>query len=134
MEDLFNQKIYDINWNNNKPNYERHLTNKKINTNLINLTKSTNLQLENTIIIDNGSYEVKAGFSNFENPSLIFKSFVGKPKINLKNQTEEFLVGNEILNYDQGKINKKSPFDKNIISNFETQEHILDYIFSNLSK
>ena len=125
MEDLFNPKIYDINWNNNKPNYEKQLT---------NLTNSKFQKIENTIIIDNGSYEVKAGFSNLENPSLIFKNFVGKPKFNLKNQAEEFLVGNEILNYDQGKINKKSPFDKNIICHFGTQEHILDYIFANLSK
>jgi len=45
----------------------------------------------------------------------------------------KILVGNDMLSIEQGKIQKKSPFDKNIVSHFGTQENILDYIFSSLS-
>ena len=43
-----------------------------------------------------------------------------------------FVVGNKIFDYEQGKIHKKSPFEKNIIAHFGTQEHIFDHIFSHL--
>lgn len=59
---------------------------------------------------------------------------VAKPKVPTKTNSNAFFVGNEILSIEQGKLHKKSPFDKNIITHFSTQEHILDYIFSNLSR
>ena len=73
------------------------------------------------------------GWSICERPNLIFRSLVAKPKVPTKTNSNAFFVGNEILSIEQGKIHKKSPFDKNIITHFSTQEHILDYIFSNLS-
>ncbi len=125
MENIFNQKIFNINWDNSKPIYEKQEINYDIN-------KIFNSNIG--IIIDNGSYECKAGWSCFENPNLTFKTIVAKPKVQNKNFSETFLVGNNILLLEQGKLNKKSPFDKNIITHFGTQEHILDHIFSTLSK
>jgi len=125
MENLFNQKIFNINWDNTKPIYEKRDMNYDIN-------KTFDSSIG--IIIDNGSYECKAGWSCFENPNLSIKTIVAKPKVQNKNSSETFLVGNNILLYEQGKLNKKSPFDKNIVTHFGTQEHILDHIFSSLSK
>lgn len=81
------------------------------------------------IIIDNGSFECRAGYSSFNTPSISFRSLVAKPK--MQYQTS-FVVGNKIFDYEQGKIHKKSPFEKNIIAHFGTQEHIFDHIFSHL--
>lgn len=85
---------------------------------------------DQAIIIDNGSYECRAGFSSFDSPSISFRSLVAKPKL----QTQSlFVVGNRIFDYEQGKIHKKSPFEKNIIAHFGTQEHIFDHIFTHLN-
>jgi actin-related protein 5 len=124
MEEKINKLIFNINWDNKNPVYETR-----------NFTGvSNNIQNDKNvgIVIDNGSYECRAGWSNCEQPNLRFKNFVAKPKVQNKNEPHVFFVGNEILSYEQGKLNKKSPFDKNLVTHFGTQEHILDYIFTNL--
>ena len=107
-----------------------------------NFTKENNLPNPNPqssspsedigIIIDNGSYECRAGWSNCKEPNICCRNILAKPKLNDGNFSP-FIVGNSIFEYEQGKINKKSPFEKNIIAHFSTQEHILDHIFSNLN-
>ena len=84
------------------------------------------------IIIDNGSYECRAGWSICNEPNICCRNLLAKPKLNDGNFSP-FIVGNSIFEYEQGKINKKSPFEKNIIAHFSTQEHIFDHIFSNLN-
>ena len=84
------------------------------------------------IIIDNGSYQCRAGWSICNEPNICCRNILAKPKINDGNYSP-FIVGNSIFEYEQGKINKKSPFEKNIIAHFSTQEHIFDHIFSNLN-
>ena len=84
------------------------------------------------IIIDNGSYQCRAGWSVCNEPNICCRNILAKPKINDGNYSP-FIVGNSIFEYEQGKINKKSPFEKNIIAHFSTQEHIFDHIFSNLN-
>ena len=84
------------------------------------------------IIIDNGSYECRAGWSICNEPNICCRNILAKPKLNDGNFSP-FIVGNSIFEYEQGKINKKSPFEKNVIAHFSTQEHIFDHIFSNLN-
>ena len=84
------------------------------------------------IIIDNGSYECRAGWSICNEPNICCRNVLAKPKLNDGNFSP-FIVGNSIFEYEQGKINKKSPFEKNVIAHFSTQEHIFDHIFSNLN-
>ena len=84
------------------------------------------------IIIDNGSYECRAGWSICKEPNICCRNVLAKPKLNDGNFSP-FIVGNSIFEYEQGKINKKSPFEKNVIAHFSTQEHIFDHIFSNLN-
>ena len=84
------------------------------------------------IIIDNGSYECRAGWSICNEPNICCRNILAKPKISDGNYSP-FIVGNGIFEYEQGKINKKSPFEKNIIAHFTTQEHIFDHLFSNLN-
>ena len=42
------------------------------------------------------------------------------------------LVGDEINEFDAGKIHKRSMFDKNIVYHVQSLEHTLDYIFGHL--
>jgi actin-related protein len=125
MEELINKEIFNINWDARNPVYETR--------NFTGVTDKNTLDKNIGIIIDNGSYECRAGWSICDEPNMRFKNLVAKPKI--QNKAEHtFLVGNDILSIEQGKLNKKSPFDKNIVSHFGTQEHVLDYIFTNMSK
>jgi actin-related protein 5 len=122
--DFVDKKIFKINWDNKYPIYE---------TKNFDLYSSSNNDSNIGLVIDNGSYECRAGWSTNDEPNLRFKSIVAKPKVQLKHEHNEFLVGNEILSYEQGKLHKKSPFEKNIVTHFGTQEHILDHAFSTLS-
>ena len=119
-----NKQIFNINWDSKLPNYETK-----------NINYDTNKDFDNNIgiIIDNGSYECRAGWSFSSEPNIRFRSIVGKPKVQAKGQEHLFLVGNEMLSIDQGKLHKKSPFEKNYVTHFGTQEHLLDHIFSNLN-
>jgi actin-related protein len=121
---LIDTRIFKLNWESRQQLYES----RNFNFNPDQISAQTG------IIIDNGSYECRAGWSICEEPNLIFKNVVAKPKVQSKHSAVEFLVGKDISSIEQGKLHKKSPFDKNFIAHFGAQEHILDHIFSNLSK
>jgi len=85
------------------------------------------------IIIDNGSYNCRAGWSFDKSPYVDFRSVVAKPKSFNKEFTDNvFLVGDECNLFETGKVQKRSAFDKNIMYHASSQEAILDYIFSHL--
>ena len=115
----------------NYDNFPKYETFNFKNENYIN---SFQPQISNDIgiIIDNGSYECRAGWSICKEPNIRCRNILAKPKLNDGNFSP-FIVGNSIFEYEQGKINKKSPFEKNVIAHFSTQEHIFDHIFSNLN-
>ena len=117
-------QIYKLNWDSR----QQLIESRNFNFNEDHLTYNTG------IIIDNGSYECRAGWSICEEPNLKFKNVVAKPKVQAKHSSVSFLVGKDISSIEQGKLHKKSPFDKNLITHFGTQEHILDHIFANLRK
>ena len=56
------------------------------------------------IIIDNGSYQCRAGWSVCNEPNICCRNILAKPKINDGNYSP-FIVGNSIFEYEQGKIN-----------------------------
>lgn len=124
-----NKQIYNINWENKNPAYE--VRNFNFNEKEYDTTSTTN-----GIIIDNGSFECRAGWSCSQEPNIRFRSQVGKPKVQTKGNESAsniFLVGDQMLSIDQGKLHKKSPFEKNYVTHFGTQEHLLDYIFDNFN-
>jgi actin-related protein 5 len=73
-------------------------------------------------VIDNGSYECKAGWSNQSTPPLAFRNLA------TTNKTGRILVGPELNERSQ----TKSPFEKDLVQHFHAQEHIFDYVFSTL--
>lgn len=97
------------------------------------------------IIIDNGSYHCRAGWTTMENPALSFRPLCAKLKAadikNLDFVSDEdklvlynggYLVGNDLHPLDYIRYNAKSPFDNDIVTNFEYFEQVMDYVFYKL--
>lgn len=67
-------------------------------------------------MIDNGSYECRAGWSFESAPFLKFRNQVGKPKTSVNKVIDSMhLVGSEINEIDANKIQRRSMFDKNVV-------------------
>lgn len=79
------------------------------------------------IVIDNGSFNCRAGWAGMSDPLLIFRNIVARQKTS--QDIQEVLVGSEIPESDLYKLSIRSPFEKGILQHFHTQEHILDYVF-----
>ncbi|KAI7849233.1 hypothetical protein BDC45DRAFT_280243 [Circinella umbellata] len=83
------------------------------------------------IVIDNGSYQCRAGWATEKNPALVFDNVVSRykdRKINLNMVS----VGMDAYADPAGRSNARSPFDGNVVCDFDRMETILDYIFTTL--
>lgn len=95
-----------------------------------------------SLIIDNGSFQCRVGFSNRKNPQLIFKNLICKPRKdrNKKETKEEIqqqappntLIGNDIVNIEALRFQLRTQFDRNVVTHYYIQEQIFDYIFTHL--
>ena len=93
----------------------------------VNLKKAEN-EMEN-VVIDNGSFYIKAGISEEEGPRAVFPSCVGYPKyLTNKGDKKEFFVGN-ISEYNN--INYNYPIINGVVDNWDDQEKIWGHIFTN---
>ncbi|RPA81807.1 actin-like ATPase domain-containing protein [Ascobolus immersus RN42] len=83
-----------------------------------------------TIIIDNGSWRIRAGFSD-SSRRLCFPPLISRFKDRKSNET--FLYcGEDVFVDSVTKSSARRPSDQNIIVNFEAMESLLDYTFLNL--
>ncbi|PWY99315.1 actin-like ATPase domain-containing protein [Testicularia cyperi] len=92
------------------------------------------------IIIDNGSSELRAGFSlaNPSDPSSIlstphvyYESVISKVRDRKKN-VSLLLVGNDVYADGLSRSAIRSPFDNDVVTGWDAMETILDYTFHNL--
>ncbi|CAB4058738.1 ACTR5 [Lepeophtheirus salmonis] len=84
------------------------------------------------IIIDNGSYNCRMGWSTSPEPELIYRNVVARSRKE-KSKEAELQIGNDISSGETlrgGTL--KSPFDRNVVTQFQTQEMLLDYGFAHL--
>ncbi|XP_035227421.1 actin-related protein 5-like isoform X2 [Stegodyphus dumicola] len=81
------------------------------------------------LIIDNGSYQCKAGWAIEDKPSLVFRNLVAKHRGKKESETQ---VGNDIKNIEVVRWLLKTQFDKNVVTQFDVQETVFDYIFNHL--
>ncbi|CAG9311222.1 unnamed protein product [Blepharisma stoltei] len=79
------------------------------------------------IIIDNGSFNCRVGWAGSESPILTFRNIVSRQKTS--KEVQEVLVGSEIPEADLYKLSIRSPFERDILQHFHTQEHVFDYLF-----
>ncbi|KAI7906081.1 actin-like protein arp5 [Cokeromyces recurvatus] len=84
--------------------------------------------LHTPIVIDNGSNQCRAGWASDKNPALIFDNIVSKYRDRRLNESV-LAVGMDALADPAAKSNARSPFDNNVVCDFEKMENILDYIF-----
>ncbi|CAH8448297.1 unnamed protein product [Schistosoma turkestanicum] len=80
------------------------------------------------IIIDNGNYECRAGFSHFEEPYLTFPNVVYRPRM-----SKDVVVGNDIQDLEFVRHNLKSPFIDNLVINLDVQEQVMGHVFDKLN-
>ncbi|KAJ3649385.1 hypothetical protein Zmor_021132 [Zophobas morio] len=91
------------------------------------------------IVIDNGSYQCRAGWATSPEPLLLFKNLIAKPRKERSKkdtveaiQTPQLQVGNDIVNIEAVRFQLKTQFDRDVVTHFEAQEHLFDYTFSHL--
>lgn len=86
-------------------------------------------QSNNVLIIDNGAFRTRVGWSNDLFPKMSFPPAVASTKVKSHSL---ILVGNNLRNQlpvNSNDIN--TPFSKNIVCDFSLMENILDYTFDN---
>lgn len=94
------------------------------------------------IVINNGSYQCRVGWATDPEPVLLFKNYIAKPRKERSKsnkdgtveapQQPQLQVGNNIVNVEAVRFQLKTPFDRNVVTHFEAQEHLFDYTFTHL--
>lgn len=88
------------------------------------------------LIIDNGSYQSRCGFSNHKKPQFIFRNLVAKPrkdrnkketKEEVQNVAQPVLIGNDIVNIETMRFQLRTQFDRNIVTHYYLQVFGLPY-------
>lgn len=85
------------------------------------------------IVFDNGSWSCRVGWASCDKPNLVFKNLIAKPRKERGKKDGETQVGNDISNIEAVRFQLKTQFDKNVLTHYDVQEQILDYVFSHLS-
>jgi len=86
-----------------------------------------------SLVIDNGSGMVKAGFSGDDAPRSVFPSIVGRPKYNgvmVGMAKKEFYVGDEAMS-KKGICTMKYPIEHGIVNSWDEMEQIWHHTFYN---
>ncbi|XP_059622418.1 actin-related protein 5 [Phlebotomus argentipes] len=96
--------------------------------------KGTNIPL----VIDNGSYQCRAGWASDDQPTLVFRNLIAKPRKDRNKKDGEVPVapvvqiGNDIVNIEALRFQLRTQFDRNVVTHYHIQEQIFDYIFKHL--
>ncbi|RVD85314.1 uncharacterized protein DFL_003639 [Arthrobotrys flagrans] len=83
------------------------------------------------IVIDNGSWNTRVGWSSESAPRITFPPILSKYRDRKLARTFT-LVGNDACADSNSRTAAKNAFDVNIVSNFDVMENILDYSFLKL--
>jgi len=86
------------------------------------------------LIFFKGSYECRAGWSLEKEPRLRFRSLIGRERGTKDSYGRPIMyVGNDIQADVFPKVNLRSAFEENIVTQFDYQERVFDYIFQHLA-
>lgn len=87
----------------------------------------------NTLVIDNGSYTVRAGFGGDVEPSCVIPSVVGWVKgassATNADGTSNFFLGGDSLSCSSGILLRR-PIENRVIANFDDMERIWQHVFA----
>ncbi|CAG2116042.1 unnamed protein product [Medioppia subpectinata] len=82
------------------------------------------------VLIDWGAYRSRVGFADRSEPQLVFRSLISKQR---SKKDSHVLVGNDIVDIEAVKRVLRSPFELDVVTQFDSMETIFDYIFANLA-
>jgi actin len=88
---------------------------------------------EKSIVIDNGSGVIKAGFSEDNQPNVKFPSIVGYPRSKQQMigvESKDCYIGDEAQKM-RGVLNIKYPIESGIVTNWDEMEKVWEYCFTN---
>ncbi|GMH33446.1 hypothetical protein BSKO_01280 [Bryopsis sp. KO-2023] len=90
---------------------------------------------ERALVLDNGSYRFRAGWSGEDRPRLEFSNQIIRPRSRWTNELMTVVgdIGGGVKGFDFGRASARNAFDGNVVVNFETQEVVLDYVFDRLA-
>ncbi|OLL25639.1 Actin-like protein arp5 [Neolecta irregularis DAH-3] len=80
------------------------------------------------IIIDNGSWQCRAGWASETLPRYSFENQISKYRDRKMNRSLSY-VGSDILSDPAASFNIKSAFDQNVVVNWESIEMVMDFVF-----
>ena len=85
-----------------------------------------------SVVIDNGSGMVKAGFSGEESPRCTFPAVVGRPKYakTMETSSKEVYIGEEAAQ-KRGILDLKYPIAAGIVETWEDMESVWNHTFYN---
>ncbi|KAI1317777.1 Nuclear actin-protein involved in chromatin remodeling [Mortierella claussenii] len=83
------------------------------------------------LVIDNGSWQCRAGWAVEDRPRLIFDNQIAKFRDRRANMSNTY-VGNDVYADVLARSNSKTAFDGAVMCNPEIMEAVLDYIFVKL--
>jgi len=86
-----------------------------------------------TVVIDNGSGMVKAGFAGEEGPSCVFPAIVGRPKNSsamMGVNQKSFYIGDE-ASQKRGVLELKYPISAGLVEDWDDMEKVWNHTFYN---
>ena len=83
-----------------------------------------------TVVIDNGSRTVKAGFAGDDAPRVVFPSVVGRPRHQGVMVEKDYYVGDEAQR-KRGILSLKYAIERGIVNNWDDMENIWHHTFYN---
>ncbi|GAB0087989.1 Actin-related protein 5 [Sergentomyia squamirostris] len=105
---------------------------------IVHVYTPTLRESQTPLIIDNGSYQCRAGWACNDQPSLEFRNLIAKPRKDRNKKDGEVPVtpvvqiGNDIVNIEALRFQLRTQFDRNVVTHYHIQEQIFDYIFTHL--
>ncbi|XP_069508471.1 actin-related protein 5 [Ambystoma mexicanum] len=81
------------------------------------------------MVIDNGSFQARAGWACSAEPRLLFRSLAARSRGASRCQT---LIGNDMASLEPLRWLLRSPFERNVALNLELQELLMDHVFQKL--
>ena len=87
---------------------------------------------QNIIVLDNGSYQCRVGFSSNSAPSLIYKNVVARNRSSKKDRDWDVQVGSDIKDMEAVRWMIRTPFDLDVVVNYSLQELLFDHAFKSL--
>ena len=86
-------------------------------------------ETKSSIIIDNGSGSIKAGFSGEEEPKVVFPTLIGRVKNQVGSEKKDFYIGQEAEEKND-ILNLKYPIEHGVVNDWDDMEKIWNYLFT----